>query len=342
MAAAMIQPATRPTDAVVAAAPSAELAGAGVRVSRREPPPPPERRVGWINRAKFGLVRWFLWAIARSFSLRGLYLFGRFFGTCEYLINFKRRARYRRELARIFPEGLRASREKRIIRSYFCRTRCDKLLYLIFDKLPKEKILKRIKFHGRERLDAALQGSKGVYVLLSHNGSHHVAGLLMALLGYKCAGVRDRNEGPIRQYVQEKYAATFPEFADIKVLYADSFPRDIYRCFQENRVLGSALDVSRVRGLQLKTCPVTYFGETREFLTGTLQIALRCKAPIVQGFVVSRPNFYFRLIVPPALHTPDPAAEPIETPELVAEIMQKYADGIADHVRGHPDHLSRI
>lgn len=311
--------------------------------ARKTPAPDPretERRLGPFARAKFEAVRWFLWAWARLFSIRGLYLFGRFFGTLEYLTNFKRRARYRRALRRVFPEGLAAGREKRIILSYFRRTRCDKLLYLIFDKLPREKIMRRIRFHGREHLDAALQRNRGVYVMLSHHGSHHVAGLLMALLGYKCAGVRDRNEGAIRMFVQEKYAKTFPEFADTRLLFADSFPRDIYRCFRENRVVGSALDVDRVRGLNLKTCKVRVFGEEREFLTGTLQVALRCGAAVIQGFVVSRPNFYFRLVAQP-LHLPD-GDEAGETPERIAELMQRYADGIAAHIREHPDHLSRV
>lgn len=312
--------------------------------SARQQPPESEKlaKVGWFDRFKFEAVRSFLWAWTRLFSLRGLYLLGRWFGTCEYLINFKRRARYRLELERVFPEGLSKRRLRTIIRGYFRRTRCDKMLYLVFDRLPKEKILKRIRFHGREHLDDALARSRGAYVLLSHTGSHHVAGLLMALLGYKCAGVRDRNEGVLRVYIQKKYAETFPEFAAIKVLYADSFPREIYRCFRENYVLGSALDVSRVRGLQLKTCPVRIFGQQREFLTGTLQIALRCGATVVQGFVVSRPNFYFRLIVNPSLYVPAPGQESgDENPALIATLMQRYADGIEQHVREHPDHLSR-
>jgi KDO2-lipid IV(A) lauroyltransferase len=299
------------------------------------------RHVGWYTRAKFGLVRWLLSLWAQAFSLKGLYLLGRWFGTLEYLVNFRRRGRYRRELRRVFPAGLKRSREKQIIRAYFRRTRCDKLFYVIFDRLDKERILRRIKFHGRQYLDEALQRGNGIYVMLSHHGSHHVAGLLMALLDYECAGVRDRNEGASRVYMQQKYAETFPAFAAIRMLYADSFPRDIYRCFRENRVVASALDVGRVRGTALKTCPVRIFGETREFLTGTLQIALRCRATVAQAFVVSRPNFYFRLIVRPPVYVPSGGTDG-DPPQLVAEVMQRYADGIEAHVREHPDHLSRV
>jgi KDO2-lipid IV(A) lauroyltransferase len=298
------------------------------------------RPLSRFTRAKFAVVRWFLMGWVRLFSLKGLHLLGRWFGTLEFLLNFRRRERYWRELQRIFGQELERSRGRKIIWHYFRRTRCDKLFYLIFDRLPRDKIMRRIRFQGRQYLDEALTRGHGVYVMLSHNGSHHVAGLLMALLGYRCAGIRDRQEGAIRTYVQERYAETFAEYAAVRVLYADSFPRDIYRCFHENRVVGSALDVGRVRGLTLKTCPVQIFGEQREFLTGTLQIALRCRATICQAFVVSRPNFYFRLIVHPPFHVPGDESDHGQV-DLVQRIMQQYADGIAAHVREHPDHLSR-
>lgn len=314
------------------------LSRAGAAASQRGRGAAGRRGLSWSARAKFGLVRWFIWGWTRLFSLRGLYLLGTSFGTLEYLINFKRRRRYMRELRRVFEGAIAPSRERRITLSYFRRTRCDKLYYLIFDRLPREKIMRRIRFQGREYLDAGLARGNGVYVMLSHNGSHHVAGVLMALLGYRCAGVRDPNEGAIRVYMREQYARTFPEFGAIRVLYADAFPREIFRCFQENRVVGTALDVGRVRGQALKTCEIRIFGETREFLTGTLQVAIRCGATVVQAFVVSRRNFYYRLIVKPPLYVPRDGEDPPPIPEL----MQRYADGIASHVREHPDHLSRI
>ena len=309
----------------------------GVRANKTGAANARRGHLSWYNRWKFSVVRWIVWGWTRLFSLRGLYLLGVWFATLEYLINFKRRGRYMRQVRRVFQNKVSRKRQKRIALCYFRRTRCDKLYYLIFDRLPREKIMRRIKPKGFEHLDTALERGNGVYVMLSHNGSHHVAGVLMALLGYRCAGVRDPNEGAIRIFMREQYAKTFPEFSSLRVLYADSFPRDIFRCFHENRVVGTALDVGRVRGVALKTCQVRIFGETRDFLTGTLQVALRCKATVVQAFVVSRRNFYYRLIVKPPLHIP---GEAVDGPSL-SDIMQRYADGIDSHVREHPDHLSR-
>jgi lauroyl/myristoyl acyltransferase len=301
---------------------------------------PGEDHIGWLARIKFMLLRGFLWGWARCFSLTGLYLLGQFFGTCEWLINFKRRRRFVQNLSEAFattPDELPTA-ARGACRQYFMRVRCDKLFYLIFDKLPREKILKRVKFHDRHIIDDALARNKGVYVCMSHNGSHHVLILLMAMMGYKVAGVRDRNEGMLRKYVQQEYDKTFPEFRSIKMFFADTYPRDLYRCFAEGRILGSALDVTRFRGAHLRTAPVELFGKKREFLTGTLQIALRCGAPIVQGFVVSSRNFYFHLMPKGPLVDPDTATD---SPEVVQEAMQRYADNIAEHIQKYPDHLSK-
>jgi lauroyl/myristoyl acyltransferase len=300
---------------------------------------PEPAELGAFTRAKYMFVRGFLFAWARCFSLTGLYLFGQFFGTCEWLLNYKRRARFRQRLEQIYRHAIHA-KDKRFIRRaswrHFTRTRCDKLFYLIFDKLPKEKILKRIKFHDRQLLDDALARNKGVYVCLSHYGSHHVLVLLAALLGYKCAGVRDRNEGNLRRYVQERYEETFPEFRAMRMFFADTYPRDIYRCFQEGYIVATALDVGRDRGSHLRTATVQMFGQDREFLTGTMQIALRCGAPVIQGFVVSRKNFYFRLI--PKAVLLEPAGD---NPEALHTAMQKYADNIAEHIVEYPCHIAK-
>jgi lauroyl/myristoyl acyltransferase len=69
-----------------------------------------------------------------------------------------------------------------------------------------------------------------------------------------------------------------------------------------------------------------------------LQIALRCGAPVIQGFVVSQKNFYFHLIPKGPLVDPDASTD---SPEIVQAVMQRYADNIAEHIMKYPDHLSK-
>ncbi len=296
--------------------------------------------LGWFTRLKFMFVRGFLYAWARCFSLKGLYLFGRAFGFCEWLINYKRRRRFWDHLRKSIGAGIEEM-DPEVRRwaclNYFMRTRADKLFYLIFDKLPRHKILNRVKFHDRHLIDEALERGKGVYVCLSHHGSHHVLVLIMALLGYRCAGVRDPKEGALRRYVQEKYEETFPELNEIRLFFADAYPRDIYRCFHDGFIVGSALDVGRDRGAHLRRAKVKMFDQEREFLTGTMQIALRCGAPVLQGFVVSERNYYFHLIPKGPLVDPDSPAGG----DSLQNAMQEYANNIARHLLQYPDHISK-
>jgi lauroyl/myristoyl acyltransferase len=305
--------------------------------------PEKDEAFGLWARIKFESIRGVLWAWTRCFSLEGLYLLGAVFGVCEWALNYNRRKRFRQHLRTGFgrkAKVLDKAAARRACLQQFIRTRCDKLFYLIFDKLPKEKILARTRFPRESDLaETVSQGhGKGMYVCLSHIGSHHVLALIMALKGYRVAGVRDPNEGALRRYMQRRYEETFPEFRAIRMLYSNMYPRDIYRCFQEGYILGSTLDIGRERGAHLRNVTVDLFGQKRDFLSGPVQIALRCGAPIYQGFVVSRPYFHFDLILLGPLADPATASD---NPETLQAIIQKYADNIADHLADHPDHISR-
>lgn len=303
-----------------------------------EPPRQP-KTIPFMTRVRIGAVRAFLMAWVRCFSLSGLYQLGRFFGTVEFLIDYNRRRRVNRKLLSFFKDEFPNDWRRRATWRYFMRIRCDKMFYTIIDRIPRDKLMNRIKRVGWEHLDDALAQKKGVYFALCHFGSHHVAALIMALLGYELAGVRDPKESPVRRYIQEKYRETFPEMSRVKLFHATSFPRDIYRHLKNNGILASLLDADRKRSEQTRTFPVTVFGEEREFLVGPLQMAIRCGATTLQGFVISRRNFYYELVVTPPLIDPKTVTDESET---IANVIQLYADSVEQFAREHPDHLMNI
>jgi len=305
------------------------------------PRPVDDRPIPRFVRARIWLVRAFLVGWMRLFGLSGLYWLGRFFGTLEFLCDYKRRSRVRRKLWSLFRGEQDAAWYRRQTRRYFMRIRCDKMFYTIMDRIPRAKLLGRIRLRGRRYIDEALAGGQGVYIALCHYGSFHVAGLLGALLGYDIVGVRDPRESHVRRYIGRKYRETFPEVARMRLFYSGQFPREIYRALHEGKIVASLLDVDRQRGEHLKTQPVRFFGETREFLTGPVQMAVRCGATMVQAFVVSRNKFYYQLIVTPPLVDPARLAGGDET-SLIAEVMQQYADGVEQFAREHPDHVMNI
>ena len=284
-------------------------------------------------------VRLFLMAWSRCFSLSGLYMLGRFFGTLEFLTDYNRRRRVERKLKQFFKDEFPAAWRRQVTHRYFMRIRCDKMFYTIMDELPRSKVMRRIKLLGEENITNAQTKGSGVYVALCHFGSHHIAGLMMALLGYHIAGVRDPKESPVRRYVQDRFRETFPEVSKMRLFPATSFPRGIYRHLKSNNIVASLLDADRKRGRQTKTVPVTMFGEARDCLIGPLQIAIRCGATTLQGFVVSRKNFYYQLIVTPPLID---AEDVTDEPQTIENVIQHYADGVERFAREYPDHLMNI
>lgn len=283
-------------------------------------------------------MRVVLGSILRVVGLGGLYRLSRWFGGLEYLINYKRR----RKVAKMQSLALDADTPPRIRRKWVCesfmRTRCDKVFYLIFDLLPEKKLAECFEIVNRDVLEAALDRGKGVFAMTSHIGSGHVIGMLMSFMGYRVSGVRSPKEGHIRRYMQSKWADKYPEHPPITMLYTGHFPRPIYRLFKNNFILGSSSDVSKIPDKKMRTIPVKLFGHELEFLLGPLLIAIRCKATVLQAFTLSSPGFKYRLEFLGPLTDPDSGDE---SPELLENVMQQYADNIAEYARKYPDHITK-
>ena len=307
--------------------------------SPAEPAPTESERLNWWAYTTFTLAHAASSALLLLLTLPGLHWFGRVFGTFEWLINYKRRRRFATALRQVLGREATGAERRRWTREYFTRSRCDKLFYLVFDRVAREKAVTLLTIGNQELLDRALARGRGAYMAMSHHGALHVVSLLMALRGYKTAGVRDRREGAMRRYIQRRFDRRYPEFARMRVLYADSFPREIYRCLSEGYVLGSAMDVSRVRQPNQKTEEVTIFGETRPFPSGPLRIAHRCRAPVLQAFVLPGNGFRYRLEIVGVLIDPD-----LSTNEdlAVAEAMRMYATNVESYVRASPSLLTRV
>ena len=291
------------------------------------------------ERFSFSFVRRVLRLHTRLWGLHGLYAACRAFGAVENLVNYKRRRRVAAMLDEVFEGQLDRRRRRQLIREHVMRQRCDKVFYLIADTLTDEQIHARFNIVNQHLLDDALAQGKGCYVMLCHLGAHYVAGLVMASMGYRVAGIRDPREGALHRYLAEMWERRHPDWPRPKILYSFTFPREIYRLFQENWAVGSALDAARVRDAKLRTAEVRIFGQVRHFLTGTLQIALRCGAPVVQGFVVAEEDFAYRLeLLGPMAH---PDADE-ETADRLQAVLQRYADNIAEYARRYPEQVSRV
>lgn len=278
------------------------------------------------------------WLLA-ILSPSGFYRFGRLFGTLEWLINHKRRRRFARALEQVLDHKPSAAQRRRATREFFMRSRCERLFYLTFDRMLKCDAVARFTISNRDLLDDALARGHGVHIALAHQGDHHALGMLLTNGGYPTAGVRDRSEGPLRRFVQERFARRYPEIPLPRILFAGAFPRELYRVLQEGNVLVSLLDVAHVRGEHQKMQTVQIFGEKREFVTGPLRIALRCKSPVLQAFFIPERDFRHRLDIVDMLLDPEVITD---EESAVAQALDTYAANVERFLRERPELVSRI
>ena len=296
-----------------------------------------EVRLSLLTRLKYMVIRGFLLGIVKMAGLEGLYRFGWWFGFCECWLQYKRRHRIYRRMDEIFEVPISRAEKQAIARDFFCRVRCDKMMYTIMDRIDRRTLLARVESEDREYLDQAVQRGRGTFLMFSHLGSHHLGGILLILCGYPVTGLRDPNESSLRTYVQGQFEKSFPEFRDLEILPSDAFARQYFQAFQANRIVAAAMDVWRDRG-NVRTVPVQVFGQQRQYLSGMTQIALRCKAVIIVGFLLSLPDYRYRMILHPWLTDPDQADD---RPETVQRVMQDYAALIERHARAYPSHISK-
>ncbi len=293
---------------------------------------------GW-ERLSLGAIRLAITGLLRVLSLGGLYRFGRAFGTIEYLINYRRRQRFAAAMREIIGREPSPAERRRETREFFCRSRCDRMFYLVLDCLSPRRAEKLFTIANRDVLDACLSRGRGAYIALSHNGPHHVAAALFAMCGYRIAGVRDRREGALRRYIQARLDQQGRTQHRMRVLYADSFARQIYRCFEDGYVVGSAIDIGRVRDPRQRYETVDMFGRPQLFLTGPIRIALRCRAPVIEGLLVPEPGFRYRFEVRSVLIDPETMTD---EDVAVRRGVERFARTIEDHLRRNPHQVSRV
>lgn len=280
--------------------------------------------------------------LARLITLNGLYQFGKAFGTIEWLINYKRRAKFRQGLVSLLGDRLTPAARRSATRRHFVRTRCDKIFYLIFDRLPAKTLRKLLIVENKENLDNALAEYGGVYLAMSHHGPQHIAAVLFCLLGYKVALVRDRQEGKIRQFMRRIYEKTCPAMNDLKIVYADDYPREQIRYLKSGYVLGSALDVHRRRNSRQKTSEVIFLGKKREFLAGPIKMAFGAGVPVLQALLVSKTGFRYCINYDSVIGVPARGGRNKLSNDSIFKVLSEYAANLERYVVRYPCHLTRV
>lgn len=210
------------------------------------------------------------------------------------------------------------------------RTR-DQLL----DGLADESVSLLFTVHGREQLDAALQGGRGVVLLCSHFGSHMMPAHWLMREHYPLRLYMERPRH-ISKFLSGQFGTDGPTgqrklFISRKATPAEgaSSVMRAARVIQAGMVLMIAGDV-RWSGPQ--TSSAVFLGRRYSFSNTWIKLAALTGAPIVQVFCRIEDAGY-QLDFRPPFTLPRGAPGPDES----AELVQRFLNSIEAEVENHPE-----
>lgn len=188
-----------------------------------------------------------------------------------------------------------------------------------------ESLAALIDIDGRDHLDAALAGGKGVIVATPHLGNWDMGAAWCAVAGYRPVTVVEPIE-PARLF--EWFCASRRRFGLEVATLGEAGPV-LLRALRDNRMVGLICD----RDLSRDGVEVDFFGERTTLPAGPATLALRTGAPVLAAACFFRPGRPNVLAFRPPIDTS--RRGPLK--EDVARITQAIAGELELMIRRAPE-----
>lgn len=189
-------------------------------------------------------------------------------------------------------------------------------------------------FEGREHLDQALAGGKGVVVLMFHYGMGKMIFAALQELGYKNHHHVFRGmtyAGETTGYVAKKALDTFvksEENSGLSIIYHKPFLAftQMARVLRKNEVLG--MNGDGMMGTDFVDAP--FLGGEMPFPTGPARMAAQSGAPIVSIYALPDGWWGHKLVAHPPIWCK------ADKPEAVAACVREYVALLDDYTKRYP------
>jgi len=185
-------------------------------------------------------------------------------------------------------------------------------------------VQKHVQVLGRDLLDNACAGGKGVIVLTAHLGNWELAGIATAMLGYPMHAVA-------LLYKNKRITSIFTrkrEEKGVQVIFTGTSPKELLNVFRGNGIVAMLGD----RLFTEKGIEVDFFGKKTLLPRGPATLVVRKKTAYLAGFLV-KTNNGFRLI----FDTIPPPPDCLPDDEKIRVWVANGARVIERYVMQYPD-----
>jgi KDO2-lipid IV(A) lauroyltransferase len=214
-------------------------------------------------------------------------------GWLIYGLDGRHRRLVQEQLRMAFPDWS-ASTIRRIARQCYDNMGRSVAEFARLGRADRETILGWVTVEGREHLDRAVAGGRGVLFVTAHLGNWELMAVVCTLLGYRLFPVARPLDNPwlnrLIDRIRSRHGSTVISKKD------ESAPRDLIQALRDGDCVGILLDQNMA---PYDGVFVEFFGRPACTAKGLALIARRTGAPVLPAFIVRDADDRHRLIVLP-------------------------------------------
>ncbi len=235
----------------------------------------------WVVKA-FGV---FVQILPVGISLR----FGKFLGQCAYYLDDKHRDIVYSNLRIAFAKTKTSQEIRAIAKQTFVNYGQNLIELFRFPLLDTAKFREFVQVEGREHIDQAIKGGKGVIVFALHSGSWEMANIIGATAGYPYKVLVKAQTKNLRL---AKLLDTFRRSGGSSVIERGMGTRTVLKSLKNNEIVSLVVDQGGKDGVL-----VPFFGKQASMSSGAIRISQKFGVPICFVSITRRQGPYHRLVV---------------------------------------------
>ncbi|MBI3620915.1 MAG: lysophospholipid acyltransferase family protein [Nitrospirae bacterium] len=218
---------------------------------------------------------------------------GEWGGWLLYGLDRRHRRLVQEQLRMAFPDWP-ASQVTRTARQCYLNFGRSAAEFARLGRADRDTILGWVTMEGREHLDRALAGGRGVLFVTAHLGNWELLAVVCNLLGYRLFPVARPLDNPWLNRLIDRIRSRHGSRIISKK--ADSAPRDLMRALRAGDCVGILLDQNMA---PYDGVFVNFFGRPACTTKGLALIARRTGAPVLPAFIAREADGRHRVIVLP-------------------------------------------
>jgi len=213
-------------------------------------------------------------------------------GRLLYGINRKHRIRALANLRHAFP-GQSPARHRRTLKEVYANLCRVALEFAHLDRFAHSAVRRRVTIVGRQHLDRALAGGRGVVGVSGHIGNWEMIGAVLSPLGYPCDAVYHSMRNPYA----DRFINNIRQSIGAGLI---NMRRALWLCtkaLKNNHVLGLIADQDAGHSGLF----VDFFGRPASTATGPALFAMKTGAPLVFFALIREPGGRYTLHIKPPM-----------------------------------------